>query len=176
MKTKYKKCKVISLGTNHPNFSLFEIRKNLYIVSEDEIKEGDYVIIGKRIVQAKLNGGCLGYDSFDRVAFLYFRNNKKIIASNDKTLDVPRLSKKFTSYFINECSKGNFIKEILVGYHPEVHQCSCPCHKPGVRMIHCRPCCYPSPERLKISNELISIKLIEYSYNDEEVEELLHEC
>lgn len=22
-------------------------------------------------------------------------------------------------------------------------QCECPCHKPGMRILHCLPCCYP---------------------------------
>lgn len=67
----------------------------LYIITDDEIKEGDWVLKGTTIIEAELFSGTIGYHSGP--GFLYFNPNKeqgrissfKIIASTDPSLNLP---------------------------------------------------------------------------------------
>ena len=144
-----KKCKVVMLPTNKPSKlgdlatyqgkSLAKVIKegvnlknttvqfwNLYIISDDEIKKGDYIYctITNGIEIAKYNHDYL------------IRDWKKVIATTDTTLKItispylfpeggacqsrdfllPQPSQQFIEEFIEEYNKGNTIKDILVEY------------------------------------------------------------
>jgi len=133
--SQFKKCKVVMLPTNekakfgnlvlaplfqkllifeHQNCT--EVSQHLYILSDEEIKEGDWVYneISKEIYQFKEN----------RVDY-----EKKIIATTDKSLTreifglgetamcpLPQPSTSFIEKFVEEYNKGNVITEVMVEY------------------------------------------------------------
>ena len=136
----FKKAKVVMLSTNEPskigNLATYQKRSlakvikegvkpintivqfwNLYIISDDEIKEGDwfYNIHSKIVGRAEFNFGK------DELA-------KKIIATTNSSLwrpshksasDVillPQPSQQFIEKYIEEYNKGNIITDILVEY------------------------------------------------------------
>ena len=138
--SKFKKAKVVMLPTNKPSKlgdlatyqgkSLAKVIKegvnlknttvqfwNLYIISDDEIKEGDwfYNIHSKIVGRAEFNFGK------DELA-------KKIIATTNSSLwrpshkyasDVillPQPSQQFINKYIEEYNKGNVITDVLVEY------------------------------------------------------------
>ena len=143
----FKKAKVVMLPTNKPSKlgdlatykgkSLAKVIKegvnfknttvqfwNLYIISDDEIKEGDwcYDLKNNCILQAK--------SSYEGMRI------KKIIATTDKSLEIsnnldynqllpnrkdfrfylPHPSEQFIQKYIEEYNKGNLITDILVEY------------------------------------------------------------
>ncbi len=99
---------------NNPKNIGKTINKHLYFLSDKEIKEGDFVLVGYRIVQAVLNCGTIGYNSFDGVAFLYFRGHKKIIATSDKSLKLPQPSQSFIEAYVKAYNEGKPIEWVDV--------------------------------------------------------------
>jgi len=119
--------------------------KELYILSNDEIKEGDWVLntINKQIEQVvKISD--LHYiknvttktsTSGGSVPLI---NCKKIIATNDSSLKVfmwnppnnmvdgeyslPQIPQQFIEHFINEYNKGNVISKVLIEVNPELSE------------------------------------------------------
>lgn len=110
--------------------------QHLYIISNDEIKEGDWVTDGTEIWKAEK-----GYSNQERI--------KKIIATTDTSLKttiapyifpeggvcaskdfyLPQLSQQFIKKFIEEYNKGNIITDVLVEYKTlyspdNIHWCS----------------------------------------------------
>lgn len=72
----------------------------LLAVSDEEIKEGDLVPVGRRLVTTQKNCGIVGYLSFDGVAFLYFTEKHKPVKAhkpknNSPELDLPLLPEFF---------------------------------------------------------------------------------
>jgi hypothetical protein len=61
---------------------------NIHIVSDEEIKEGDWVILKSgRLTKAETESGSLGFQTIDGVAFLWFREgDKKVILTTDPEL------------------------------------------------------------------------------------------
>ena len=115
-----KKCKIIYLN----NF--------IYILNEDEIKEGDWFIGDNiSIKQCTLNNG--GNINFKGGWYSGSTNCKKIIATTDALLinrrqmtfmdeatewiyDLPQPSQQFITKYIEEYNKGNIISDVLVEY------------------------------------------------------------
>ena len=79
--------------------------QNLYIISDDEIKEGDYYIIDD-IPELLKNNGLKFIDDYC----------KKVIATTDTSLGLPQPSKQFIEKYIEEYNKGNIITDVLVEY------------------------------------------------------------
>ena len=125
-----KQCKVVMLPTNektniintnqgllYNSNDYIGINQHLYIISDDEIKEGDwfYNIHSKIVGRAEFNFGK------DELA-------KKIIATTNSSLwrpshkyasDVillPQPSQQFINKYIEEYNKGNVITDVLVEY------------------------------------------------------------
>lgn len=143
----YQECSVVILPTNsksniHFNDDIGYITKDLvnenvnyhlYILSDDEIKEGDWFIhqshgisslrkcekiVGKSIVVENGNSSC------------WIDYSKKIIATTDSSLKdwnkverenldaklptTPQIPQSFIEYFISEYNKGNVISKVLV--------------------------------------------------------------
>lgn len=91
--------------TNMPKKAIYRgcIVQHLYILSDDEIKEGDwYLLDDNTINKASAN---LNMD-------WYKNHEKKIIASTDSSLELPRPSNEFKKKY---CEKGD-INEVLVEY------------------------------------------------------------
>jgi hypothetical protein len=123
--------------------------QNLYITSDEEIKEGDYTIycniwlcrilkhFGDQVLILKLND--------NKQTTVLIPEHKKIIASTNTSLEyikhelypngnttgvrslieLPQLPKQFINYFIEEYNKGNVISKVDVEYtydNPELNK------------------------------------------------------
>lgn len=170
--------------TGSPNQSEYQCQ-HLYIISDEEIKDGDYgfINIGKSGTIGKVS-----YDSkyntwdlttFDNIHYPFTEKTyiKKIIATTDTSLKIinlsdlgenwkdillPSLSQQFIQQYIEEYNKGNITKEVWVEYEGYVQSTTWE---------------YDEPEgyRVKInSDNTINIKPIKDSWSREEVIELLH--
>ncbi len=139
-----KKCKVVMLATKETNYNNYLVLnkdnklcawdttsmgsqitlppQNIYITSDDEIKEGDWVLWGEKqdqISQATSMDVNLN-SSYTKGAF------KKIIATTDKSLiplfcktqtkNIPQISQSFINQYIESYNKGNVITEVMVEY------------------------------------------------------------
>jgi hypothetical protein len=188
----YKKCKVVMLPTsgnrsgvwlNRGDKTLYhyanhggDINHHLYILSDYEIKEGDYVVANyefnnksiaqiKYITESKMFCN-IGYD-------LMTNRNKKIIASTDSSLEinisrpfgvtqtVTSIPQSFIEHYVSEYNKGNKIEEVMVEYDEHVWQ--------DVRDIE-------SAITLKLNpDNTINIKSVKESWTKEEVRGLLEQ-
>lgn len=156
--------------------------KHLYIISDDEIKEGDWCIyLGLSMTYFKvidIDGDRLYYNSRE-----YFNKNicKKIIATTDTSLGLPQPSQQFIEKYIEEYNKGNIITDVLVEYE----EYTCPRCKGErteiVAILGERPCLKCKGDgilskniKLKINpkDNTITIKKIKDSYSKIEVIEL----
>ena len=102
--------------------------RNIYVTSNEEIKEGDWFIVGNRIHR------CMGhYNPYICISkdgsFILSISCRKIIATTDETLYLtfnnsktdlkfvlPKPSDSFISKYIEEYNKGNQITDVLVEY------------------------------------------------------------
>ncbi len=97
--------KNIYLILNNESLS-YNLNNNLYIISDDEIKDNDYVlnIKNNQIRKAVSSHGSIGYLTSDEIAFLYFnKNHKKIILTNNQALiddGVQKIDNNFIKYYI----------------------------------------------------------------------------
>ena len=204
-----KQCKVVMLPTNQkakegmiylkPKIGIFnEIAsenhnngvydckpQHLYIISDDEIKEGDWCI----------NTGGNIKDSFPFRVTKEVMNNKfikKIIATTDSSLEInsnfdynhllpnkndfrfylPQPSEQFIQKYIEEYNRGNIITDVLVEYELISNE------EYFLNTINPDDDVPYFDERLKINHKdnTITIKKIKDSYSREEVEKLLIEC
>lgn len=110
---------------------------HLYITSDEEVKEGDYVFDTRDnfVLQFNSKRGLEIYHEKELNSF------KKIIATTDKSLGfnehfidplnnranqrfttLPQPSAEFIPYFIEEYNKGNIITEVLVEYEKESYE------------------------------------------------------
>lgn len=150
----FKKCSVVMLPTNkkasedklilREDRLMFQLKKeakndrkwhisghfHLYILSDDEIKEGDWILetLNKVIFQVKGKGNDYKNSTF-----------KKIIATTDKSLgyeesiydprsktggkwiELSQPSQSFIEVFVREYNKGNIITYVMVEYE-EIHR------------------------------------------------------
>ena len=152
----FKKCKVVMLSTNEKaqkgqlailnnrlitimsEFQIFAKPKHLYITSDEEIKEGDWVMLNYRIGKSidKALPACL-QNAFHNADFWNAENktqnlgNKPIIATTDTSLrrmgadgivdialglEISYIPESFIKYFIEEYNKGNVITKVMVEY------------------------------------------------------------
>jgi hypothetical protein len=92
------------------------INQHLYIISNNTIVEGDWVLINNSFkVKVELDGSTLGYRT--DVAFLYLRENersvKKIVASTDKDITPSTwIGESFVQVFIKNYNEGKVIDSI----------------------------------------------------------------
>lgn len=88
--------------SNHPNQKDEATSQHLYILSNKKIKEGDW-----------------GYDAFHgifKVTDNALKSTKKIIATTDKTLNLPSPTQDFIEKYIKSYNEGNEITDVLVEY------------------------------------------------------------
>ena len=94
---------------------------NLYIISDDEIKKGDYIYctITNAIEIAKYNHDYLIRDWKKVIATtdtsLYI-HQKETISLPERVFYLPQPSQQFIQKYIEEYNKGREIKEVLVEY------------------------------------------------------------
>lgn len=167
----YRKNDDILIKKHTGNSALTETDKdfrNIYVTSNEEIKEGDWFIVDNRIHR------CIGHYnhyiciSKDGSSILPI-SCRKIIATTDETLCLtfnngktdlkfvlPKPSDSFISKYIEEYNKGNVITKVLVEYE-------------GIEWLD-RPLEYFVKTD---SNNTVTIKKVKDSYSREEVIEIL---
>ena len=204
--SKFKKAKVVMLPTNEKatigdlglsinvlNFAKNNdwiniynpIKQHLYIISDDEIKEGDWCI----------NTGGNIKDSFPfRVTKEVMGNKfiKKIIASTDESLNnlpekpnfssymsfslgnpLPQPSKQFIQKFIEEYNRGNVITDVLVEYQTDFKSET----KLYMLSMGDNPNDFKYGEptiKINPKDNTITIKIVKDCYTREEVENLIY--
>lgn len=178
------KGKLILNGLKNDEYKEYQ---HLYIISDDEIKEDDWVYENNlnqetQIYQVYNRNNELGFFRFRNVWIPLNKQNlaKKIIATTDTSLKIPRKdshpnsiwkldgallpqpSQQFIEKYIEEYNKGQQITECLVEYediYPEHFT-----YNPSENII----------TRLKVDkNNTITIKKVKDSWNREEVIKLL---
>lgn len=164
--------RLISYDTKYTNPSndVHISKQHIYIISEDEIKVGDWCIDRHKTVYKQKT---------DKI-FTEFTGSKKIIATTDKLIlktsksinkeqfpDIilPQISQQFIEHFITEYNKGNIISDVLVEYEYLLGNNE----DENQNLI---------PELfLKINkNNTINIKTVKDSFSRDEVIKLLQEC
>ncbi len=146
------------------------IPQHLYFISDDDIKEGDWILWNHKIVQA-----------IDTV----YWDAKKIIATTNKSLvlegkgpsgdiawkhSLPQPSKSFLEVFTKEYNRDKQIKEVMVEYNELCIQTGQPCGFP------CNgDCNINSVKSLKVNpkDNTITIKATKDKWNRTEIEQLL---
>lgn len=150
---------------------------HLYILSDEEIKEGDWYLLvpEDQVKQAKIN-------------IAPHRDFKKIIATTDSSLlleneeviaraagfkssitiwdTLPQPSQSFLEVFVREYNKGNVIKEVMVEYKEEDWT--------GEGEID--RSYYKTKLKVNPKDNTITIKRVKESWNREEVEKLVKEA
>ena len=138
--------------------------QHLYIISDDEIKEGDWFIDLKdnTIWQNKAK---------ENMRKSIFPECKKIISTTDSSLsqtsraEIPQPSDSFIKKYIEEYNKGNIITDVLVEYNCGDSHCS---------LFGCQKylgCKNESIQTVKINpkDNTITIKKVKDSWNREEI-------
>ena len=193
----FKKAKVVMLPTNEPskigNLATYQKRSlakvikeginpkdstvqfwNLYIISDDEIKEGDWFISNKEIHQYR----------GDIIPEILKSGYRKIIATTDSSLwrpshkyasDVillPQPSQQFIEKFIEEYNRGNVITDVLIEYELISNE------EYFGNTINPDDDVPYFDERLKINSKdnTITIKKVKDSWNREEVLKIAMDC
>lgn len=97
--------------------------QHLYILSDEETKEGDWVKHGLIDIVYQVNK--------DNYEATIHNKSKKIIATTDNTIKfperfppfvtLPQIPKSFIEVFISEYNKGNIITDVMVEYEDKGH-------------------------------------------------------
>ena len=103
--------------------------QHLYIISDDEIKDGDYFLADNRLNTTSNKGlpnWVLCKCTKVKNSWVYCNEIpdeghngdwcKKIIATTDESLNLPQPSQQFIQKYIEEYNKGNIITDVLVEY------------------------------------------------------------
>ena len=211
----FKKCKIVMLPHNNivtiitkyhngdPNIKgklstnndicQYHTNQHLYILSDDEIKEGDWCYVKEdspypptieKVVSIK--------DNFiiSNLGSSYINDSKKIIATTDKSLKIPRKdthlnavwkldgallpqpSQSFIEKYIEEYNKGNQIEEVMVEYEEDLIKVydNLGGHPGGHWELN------PETNGIKLfvkCDNTITIKNIKESWNREELKKIL---
>ena len=188
-----KKCKIVMLPTNEPskigNLATYQKRSlskvikegvnpkdstvqfwNLYIISDDKIKESDYCYSYKtnKIVKSTCD---VSREANKNIGFW-----KKVIATTDKSLsqtnrtEIPQPSQQFIKKFVEEYNRGNIITDVLVEYELISNE------EYFGNTVNPDDDVPYFDERLKINHKdnTITIKKVKDSYTKEEVENLIY--
>ena len=196
----FKRAKVIMLATNKPsklgNLATYQGRSlakvikegvkpintivqfwNLYIISDDEIKENNTHFYNPHSGQLHISGNHTDYIAINK------NGCKKVIATTDETLYLtfnngktdlkfvlPKPSDSFISKYIEEYNKGNIITNVLVEYELVSNE------EYFLNTINPDDDVPYFDENLKINpkDNTITIKKVKDTYTREEVENLIY--
>lgn len=168
------------------NYQLSNIQsQHLYIISDDEIKEGDYIlnIETNNIFKADSIEYLESHniiEDFDKSFYINSKYVKKVIATTDIKLGtceysdryresyfnpLPQPSQQFIEKYIEEYNKGNVITDVLVEYEGEALYTEQQYFKG-----------YKDNLKINPKNNTITIKKVKDSWNREEVVQLLIDC
>jgi hypothetical protein len=148
--------------------------QHLYIISNDEIKEGDWCLTGLKIVR-QCNGFTYSQDGKTVNGYTFtdgtadtFSSCKKIIATTDTSLTVNTYyeiegnqkiqltepHQEFIEQYIKYYNNGNIITDVLVKYEKCSHKtCNNGCDSQMCRNKHHKP-------KINLKNNTITIKTI----------------
>ena len=191
------KCKIVMLSTNQQTKYLmvysdvektkgklilnglkndeYKEYQHLYIISDDEIKKGDYYIIDN-IPELLKNNGLRFIDNYCKKVIattdtsLYI-HQKETMSLPERVFYLPQPSQQFIQKYIEEYNRGNIITDVLVEYElvsNEEYFLNTINPDDGVPYFD---------ENLKINpkDNTITIKKVKDSYTKEEVDRLLDE-
>ncbi len=202
-----KKCKIVMLPTNQQTKYLmvysdvektkgklilnglkndeYKEYQHLYIISDDEIKEGDYFLADNRLNTTSNKGlpnWVLCKCTKVKNSWVYCNEIpdeghngdwcKKIIATTDESLNLPQPSQQFIQKFVEEYNRGNIITDVLVEYELISNE------EYFGNTINPDDDVPYFDENLKINpkDSTITIKKAKDSYTREEVVKLLVDC
>lgn len=134
-------------------------KRHLYILSNEEIKNGDNMEPGEWYINTWNNSEPFKNDNLDNNGYC-----KKIIAATDKSLNLPGLSQEFVEEFINSWNSKELIQQVNVE-----------CEKKWNTYIDEDIADSTFDYYFKIDNfNQITISKIKESWNREEVTELIY--
>jgi len=145
----------------------------LYILSDDEIQEEDYVVLG----DGKTLKRMYTKDVLDW-ANSYSSATKKIIASTDTSLGLPSPSEDFILKYVEMYNKNTPITEVMVEYEEEYfytvgdaywQKCDVITYSAKSTEVNTF---VKSELNLKVKNNTITIKKVKDSWSREEVKEI----
>ena len=95
-------------------------KHHLYIISDDEIKEGDYYIIDD-IPELLKNNGLKFIDDYCKKVIAttdtsLYTHQKETVSLPERVFYLPQPSQQFIQKYIEEYNKGNIITDVLVEY------------------------------------------------------------
>lgn len=163
------------------------IAQHLYILSDEEIKEGDWFLdTYDNVLQcASITSDTVRYIQDSWECFAYRNHVRKIIATTDSLplnsiihngdLFVSSIPKSFSFLYIYEYNKGNVIKEVEVKYE------DCGTEDIGsvgnLEHLDTIVGVFLMGHRLRInSDNIINIKRSKDSWTKEELEIIIHKC
>lgn len=177
---KFKNCELSS----DVNKLQYHTNQHLYIISDEEIKSEDYFVFITPYLEAVRKCFYFFKDTDDEVfckdvdgGIYHITYSKKIIASTDTSLNLPKPSPSFIKKFIDEWNKGNKIEDILVEYvddemTPEMssgytgHRCNT-CGKWSYAIVDKQ--CHCKHIKINPKDNTITIKKLKDSWSKEEV-------
>lgn len=93
---------------------------HLYIISDEEIKEGDWMF---SVNVNQLEKADVSLTKMTPSQKQYWLDEiKKIIASTDPSLGLPQPSRNFIEKYISEYNKGNVIEKVMVEYEDKLSE------------------------------------------------------
>lgn len=150
-------------------------QKHLYIISDEEIKEGDW-----GIGHAKgINGIGTGYYVFkhdnSNIAKVnaLAEGSKKIIATTDKSLGLASPSTSFIEKFVEEYNKDNVITDVMVEYEELARAVGKPLEKLDSGVDDFDKKIIGHKLKINPKDNTITIKKVKDSWSREEVIDLL---
>lgn len=143
--------------------------QHLYILSEDEIRKGDYYYTEARISEY----GIHLCDSERLVQICKELKAKKVIATTDKSLNLPGISQSFIDKYIEKYNKGKVLKEVNVVYEEDLIKVYDNTGEHSGGYLDFNPDTNGYKPLIK-SDNTISIKKVKTSWNREEVVKLLY--
>ena len=138
----FKRAKVVMLPTNektniintnqgllYNSNDYIGINQHLYIISDDEIKEGNYYIIDD-IPELLKNNGLKFIDDYCKKVIAttdtsLYTHQKETVSLPERVFYLPHPSQQFIQKYIEEYNKGNVITAVLVDYEQDYTNRNC---------------------------------------------------
>jgi hypothetical protein len=129
---------------------------HMHIISDDKkFKEGDWYIDDTNTIRQSVTS--------DKDYWSRRPDYKKIIASTDSSLDLPKISKSFIEKYISEYNKHNIIGKVLIEYNTSDDNMDGYVSMFGGKEIGVT---------LNVKDNCVIIKILKNNYNRDEVIEL----
>ncbi len=145
-------------------------QQHLYFLSDEEIKEGDWVTDGKIVIQVNNQNywNCAQYPKIIATTDSSLKIKSEYQIEQHSEYNLPQPSPSFIEKYIEKYNKGEQITEVQVEYE-EGDECDCSCMSNT---------CTHSMFKLKVNpkDNCITIKPIKKNYTKDEVIALVGNC